>query len=58
VWSEVATDQSENAEFSGIFMAVKGRTALAVANLVIWLHVDFFLVKIFLMLIFVWKPAF
>jgi hypothetical protein len=42
--------------FLEYFIALKGRTALAVGYLVIWLHADFFLLKILFVLIFVWKP--
>jgi hypothetical protein len=48
LWSLVTTDQLLTAENSGIFMAIRDRTALALVCLVIWLHGYLVLVKYFL----------
>jgi hypothetical protein len=51
------SDQSPTEEIFGINMALKDRTALVVGYLVIWLHANFVQVKIFPVLVIVWKPV-
>jgi hypothetical protein len=61
----VTTEHSLSAEFSGIFLALEDRTALVLVELVIWLYGYlvillygyFLLVKVVLVLIFVWKSV-